>query len=163
MLLLILILISCNIEKKHEALEVFVNLTGVHLLDASQIKRYSSTYPSDKNLFSFLGAGATDGSFFIEADISKDLLNRIEKNHIQGFSEVKNGPITDFFLLYVDFGYKNTGYGKGDLYGDKKLIDLIESDMITYRVKLLNSKGNNGELITYDHRYNKLWYTKWDS
>ena len=162
-LLFIIFLLSCNSKEKQEALDVFEHITGIDLLKAGDIKRYGSTYLTSDNPFRFFGAGVADGSLYIVADVDEELLKRIENISIDGYTDLMHGPITEAFLIYTDFGYEKLGYGKGHLIGDKKLVGLAESDRITYRVKLLNESGNNGELIIYDYRENKLWFTKWDS
>lgn len=155
-ILFILIITSCTSKKV--SLSAFTKLTGINSIRETEIKRCGSSYSP----FPAITPPSSDGSFYLVAELSKDKLTEIESIDLSGYSEIIRGPITNYFLLWIDFGYKNEGYGKGQIIGDDELVDLVSSENIKYRVKLYNADGNNGELIIYDYRFNKLWFTKWD-
>lgn len=159
--ILLLILFLLSDSYREHSVDLFREITGISLLKKHHISR-SDPYDIFHSLFFGLRSGTAIRRFFLEADLKRETLKQIENISPEGYSELKEGAVKEAFLLWVDFGYENTGFGKGRVFGDKVLQDLFESGEIKYRVKLLNEHGNRGELIIYDYRYNKLWFTKWN-
>lgn len=139
----------------------FESISGMTLAGDFKIIKSGSSYAETALL------KAQEGEFYLIVKGDPDQIDALLAADPPFGQKWFKGPIPGEYGLFITFGYKNEGYGKGQYFGSTALVDVLSSPDIYYcaRGKTFppDTFYRNGQILIIDQKKNKLLFSHWDS